>query len=190
MEILVNGKEIKLSLLYSEKEIQEQIKKLASEIAEHYKKFLQPKERILLVPILEGAIFFATDLLRQLRKYFPPGTFEFDSLGVSSYLNSKTQGEVRITKDLKRSPRGKHVLVIEDIIDTGNTLENIKMYLESKEVKSLTLVVLVDKSPMRQKDIKIDFIGFKVEKPFWLLGYGLDLAGWGRDLPDIWYLKE
>ena len=174
-------KDIKEELL-SEKEIKEEIKKLAEKISDCY----QNDDEVIMVGILRGAVIFMADLARELTI---PVTFDF--MDVSSYGNKAfTSGNVRIIKDLEENIEGKHVLIVEDIIDTGLTMKHVINLLETRGPESIKIVTLLDKPDRRaQKEVEVDFNGFEVPDEF-VVGYGLDYAEKYRNLPFIGALKE
>ncbi len=180
------GEILKVKELWSEEKIQDRVLELSTKIATYYKEKTEWKEgeKIVIVAILDGAIFFAVDLLRKLVSCFPLGTFEIETFGIESY-RGEYPGKVRITKDLKRPIERKHVLIVEDIIDTGQTLDELKKKFKIQKPKTLTFCVLIDKRSRRRKKVKVDFVGFVLEEDWWLIGYGLDWKGLGRELPWI-----
>lgn len=168
-------------ILISREEIAERVRELGRQISEDYR-----GKTIFAVGILKGSMVFMADLIREIE-----GDVEIDFLSVSSYGNATTStGNVRITKDMDTSPSGKNILIIEDIIDTGNTLKYLKdVYLSGKGAESVKIVTLLDKPARRKADIHADYIGFEVEDVF-IVGYGLDYAQKYRELPDIAYLEK
>ena len=180
--------EFEIVELYSEKDIQEMVQILAREIAEDFKDLMQQKNfQLVLVGILNGAVPFIGDLARALSKYFPLGILEIDYLAISSHREG---GPIRLEKDTKKPLKNKHVLVVEDITDTGRTLEEIMKIIAAKDPASIRICVLIDRYSPTEKVVKPDYVGFTVCKPHWLVGYGLDDKGIGRELPFIGYLKR
>ncbi|MFW5976451.1 MAG: hypoxanthine phosphoribosyltransferase [Bacillota bacterium] len=169
-------------VLISEKEIKQKNKKLGKEITEIYNE----DDDIIMVGILRGAVIFMADLARNIDL---PVTFDF--MDVSSYGNTTTSsGNVRIIKDLEENIEGKHVLIVEDIIDTGRTLKQVVDMLETRNPASIRIVTLLDKPERRvKKELEHDFNGFEVPDEF-VVGYGLDFAEKYRNLPYIGVLKE
>lgn len=163
-----------IEVLLSEEQIAERIQSLAKEILAVY-----GDEPITVICVLKGAIIFASDLLRALG---PDHSIEF--LGVSSYHGTESTGHVRITHDLATSLDGKHVLVVEDIVDTGLTLSYIVKNLRVRGPASLRVASLLDKPSRRQIPVQVDFTGFTIEDKF-VIGYGLDLDQRFRGLPYI-----
>lgn len=167
-------------ILISEDEIQNKIKILANNINKDYE-----NKDLLMLCILKGSIMFMGDLMKRISIY---ATIDFMSL--SSYGNSITSsGSVKILKDLDSSVEGKDVLIVEDIIDTGITLNYVCEYLKNKGVNSVEIVTLLDKPSGRKIDIKAKYVGFEVGNEF-VIGYGLDFAEKYRNLPYVGVLNE
>jgi len=164
-----------LEVLISREKIQARIEELGAQIATDYAG-LNP----LLVGVLKGACFFLSDLMRAID--IPLG-IEF--MAISSYGSStRTSGEVRIMKDLDVPIENRHILVVEDIVDTGLTLSYLLANLESRGAASVRLAALLDKHERRQKEVRIDYLGFPIPDKF-VVGYGLDYGERYRNLPDI-----
>ena len=169
-------------VLVTKKQIQKKIKILGDKISELYNQ----DDEVIMVGILRGAVIFMADLARELSI---PVTFDF--MDVSSYgQEAYTSGNVRIIKDLEENIEGKHVLIVEDIIDTGLTIRHVINLLETRAPESIKIVTLLDKPDRRvQKEVAVDFNGFEVPDEF-VVGYGLDYAEKYRNLPFIGALKE
>ena len=168
-----------LKILLSEEEIKARVQELGDQLydAFHYK-------NPLFVGVLKGCFIFMADLVRaaQLKS-------ELEFIGVSSYQNgTKSSGVVQITRDLQEDINGRDVIIVEDILDSGNTLEFLKKYLMAKGAASVTIVTLLDKPARREKPIKADYAGFVVPDEF-VVGYGLDYAQQYRNMPYIGVLK-
>jgi len=169
-----------LEVLLSQEQIQTRIKELGAEITREYSG-LNP----LLVGVLKGACFFLSDLLRAIDT-----RLGIEFMAISSYGSStRTSGEVRIMKDLDVPIEGRHILVVEDIVDTGLTLSYLLANLASRGAASVKLAALLDKYERREKDVKIDYLGFQIPDAF-VVGYGLDYAERYRNLPFIAVLKN
>ena len=162
-------------VLIGEEELQRRIGELAEEIDRDYRD-LSP---LLCVGILKGSVFFMVDLLKRIKT-----PLEIDFLQTSSYRSGTTPGEVRIRKDVDVSIRGKHVLLIEDIVDTGYTVNTILELLRFRGAKSVRLCSLLDKVEARKIPIPIDYRGFAIDDVF-VVGYGLDLDERYREMPHI-----
>lgn len=170
----------KIRVLIPEDEIFRRIKTLAGELNKFYR-----DDEVLMVCILKGAFIFMADLIRELR--FPVTT---DFMVVSSYGNStETSGEIRIIKDLQTRISGRKILVVEDIIDTGLTLDYLLRYLKSREPSDIRVCTFLNKPSARRVPISIDFCAFEIGNEF-VIGYGLDYAQNYRQLPFVGVLTE
>ena len=166
-------------VLLSEEQLSQKIAESGEEISKDY----QGKE-IVAICVLKGAILFMADLARAVKV-----PMALDFMAVSSYGNgTSTSGTVRILKDLDNSIEGKHVLVVEDIIDSGVTLKYLLKNLKSRKPASIKLCTLLNKPERRRVEVDIDYCGFTVPDYF-LVGYGLDYAEKYRNLPFIGILK-
>ena len=168
-------------VLLSEEQLQARIREIAAQISEDYR-----DKNPTMVCILKGAIMFYTDLLRAM-----PIPVSMDFMAVSSYgKGTKSSGEVEIRKDLSSSIEGKHVIIVEDIVDSGFTLSYLTKMLASRGAASIKLCTLLDKPSRRAPGItlKSDYAGFEVGNEF-VVGYGLDYAEKYRNLPYIGILK-
>jgi hypoxanthine phosphoribosyltransferase len=169
-----------LEVLISEEQIRTRIKELGAEITRDY-----AGRNPLLIGVLKGACFFLSDLMRAIDT-----RVGIEFMAISSYGSStRTSGEVRIMKDLDVPIEGRDILVVEDIVDTGLTLSYLLANLESRGASSVKLAALLDKFERRQKEVKIDYLGFKIPDEF-VVGYGLDFAERYRNLPFIAVLKN
>ena len=169
-----------LEVLISEEQIRTRIKELGAEITREY-----AGRNPLLIGVLKGACFFLSDLMRAIDT-----RVGIEFMAISSYGSStRTSGEVRIMKDLDVPIEGRDILVVEDIVDTGLTLSYLLSNLESRGAASVKLAALLDKFERRQKEVKIDYLGFKIPDEF-VVGYGLDFAERYRNLPFIAVLKN
>lgn len=169
-----------LNVLVSEEQIRARIVDLGAQITRDYAG-LNP----LLIGVLKGALFFLSDLMRAVDTRL---SLEF--MAISSYGSStRTSGEVRIMKDLDVPIEGRHILVVEDIVDTGLTLSYLLANLHARGAASVKLAALLDKYERRQKEVKIDYLGFQIPDEF-VVGYGLDFAERYRNLPFIAVLKN
>ena len=155
--------------------IQRRIKALAQEIRKDF-----PGEPLHLVSVLKGGVFFLTDLARNV-----PGEVSFDFIAVSSYgEKTHSSGQVRLTRDLDSSIEGKTVIVVEDILDTGMTLQYLLRLFQQRKPKHLRVAVLLDKPERRIAAVHADYIGFSIPNEF-VVGYGLDYAERYRNLPYV-----
>ncbi|MGC8737364.1 MAG: hypoxanthine phosphoribosyltransferase [Candidatus Hydrogenedens sp.] len=161
----------------------EQIRQKVSELAEKIRKDMDI-EYFYIVVILKGAVFFATDLLREL-----PPVASLDFIQAESYQGCNSRGEVRIFDNHISNVKGKRVLLIEDIFDTGLTTQKIVEYLKEQGAKDIHLCVLLKKKKYREGvTISSDYVGFYIEDNF-VVGYGMDYNGKFRNLPDIHILN-
>lgn len=162
-------------VLFSAEEIKTRVAELGKILTEDYKN----KNPLLICP-LKGSIMFFSDIVREIK--IP---CEIDFMTVSSYnSNTVSSGEIKILKDLTENINGRHVLIIEDIIDTGLTLYNLKKMLSGRNPESLKICILLDKPSRRIADIKGDYCGFVIPDKF-VVGYGMDLNEKYRNLPFI-----
>lgn len=160
-------------------QIQDKVTELADRISNDY-----IGKEIVAVGILKGSFMFFSDILRLIEV---PVTIDF--IVASSYLKTMSTGEVKIHYDIREDVRGKHVLLIDDIIDTGISLNYIRERILSMGVESLKICVLLDKKERREVDVPVDYIGFEVPNKF-LVGYGLDYNNKYRNLPHIAIFKK
>ncbi|MFQ5854766.1 MAG: hypoxanthine phosphoribosyltransferase [Anaerolineae bacterium] len=167
--------------LIDEATIQRRVEELAAQISEDY----ADVDELLLVGILKGAFIFLADITRHLRI---PHMVDF--MALSAYgLSAAATGAVRIIMDLRQPIEGKHVMIVEDIVDTGLTLHYLYEALESRRPASLRSCVLLDKTTRRTIDVPIDYVGFEIPD-VWVVGYGLDYAEKHRTLPYIGALRR
>ena len=168
-----------LKILLSEEEIKARVQELGDQLYDAFH-----DKNPLFVGVLKGCFIFMADLVRaaQLKS-------ELEFIGVSSYQNgTKSSGVVQITRDVQEDINGRDVIIVEDILDSGNTLEFLKKYLMAKGAASVTIVTLLDKPSRREKAITADYAGFVVPDEF-VVGYGLDYAQQYRNMPYIGVLK-
>lgn len=166
--------------IITQQQIAERINQLGKQIRADY-----GDETILLVGVLKGAAVFLADLLRAIE-----GSVEYDFVAISSYGDgTRSSGVVRILKDLDESPVGRHVLIVEDIIDTGLTLQFLLESMRVHRTASVRVCALLDKSARRIVQVPVDYRGFEVPDVF-VVGYGMDYAGLYRNLPYIGVLQE
>jgi hypoxanthine phosphoribosyltransferase len=174
------GSQPKLSILFTRDEIEATINKLAAEIRQDYL-----TKHPILVAVLKGSFMFLADLIRRLD--FP---LEVEFVRLSSYgQGTKSSGKIKLVQRLSAKIKGRHVLVIEDIIDTGLTIHFVLDYLSKKKPASLKLCTLTDKPTRRQIPVNIDYRGLNVPNKF-IVGYGLDWDERFRNLPDIYVMDN
>jgi len=173
-------KQFNLKLLKSKKEIAAAVEQLAKKINKDYQHSVP-----LLIGVLKGSFVFIADLIRKLSI-----NLEISFVELSSYENSReSSGDVKFVKGLDIDIKNRDVLIVEDIIDTGITITSLLNYLEKKNPSSIRICSLTSKPSRRKKEIKIDYLGFKVPNKF-IVGYGLDYKEKYRNLPEIYSLED
>lgn len=172
----------KAPVLFSKDQIDKMVEKLGKEITKDY-----DNKPLVLVVVLKGAIIFASDLIRQITVK----DMKVDFVKVSSYGvgNRETTGTIKLWKDISVNIHGKHVLIIEEIIDSGLTLKFLSERLRASNPKSVKMCSLLDKKCKRKVDIEPDYVGEVIDDKY-VFGYGLDLDELCRNYPDIHYLKS
>ena len=166
-------------VLYTEEEIRSAAKRLADQINKDY-----AGQEVVFVGLLKGSVQFMADLLKSIEL-----ECTIDFMCVSSYGNgTKSTGRVNIIKDLSEPIDDKNVIIVEDIIDSGNTLNFINRYFSAKNARTVRICTLLDKPSRREVEIDVDYIGFEVPDEF-VVGYGLDYKEYYRNLPYIGVLK-
>ena len=168
-----------IEVLIPEDEVRSRIKELADEISERYR-----EDEVILIGILNGSVFFMTALAQLMS--IP---IEIDFMAASSYVGTDSTGKVLITKDLARSIEDKHVLIVEDIVDTGQTLHLLREMLQKRNPRTLEVVTLLDKPERRKVDFEADLIGFSIPDKF-VVGWGMDYNQKYRELPYIGIINE
>jgi hypoxanthine phosphoribosyltransferase len=171
-----NGMELRL--VYSRQEIAEAVDRLARKLSQDY-----AGREVLLVVVLQGAFIFAADLARKLT--FP---VQVEFLRLTSYEGTESTGAAVMTMPLRTPLKGRHLLIVEDIVDTGISLRSLLSELDEGEPASIGVCALVDKRERRRADVLVDYAGLVCEAGF-LVGYGLDLNGDWRQLPDIYHAE-
>lgn len=167
-------------VLYSEKQIAAMVETLGEKLTEDHK-----GSRPVMVCVLKGASIFFTDLCREM-----DCNLDMDFITVSSYgLSSKTSGVVKLTKDLDVDISGRDVIIVDDIIDSGLTLNHLKQLFMTRNPKSVKTIALLDKKVRHDPELTPDYVGFQCPDHF-VVGYGLDYANNYRNLPYIGILKE
>jgi hypoxanthine phosphoribosyltransferase len=170
----------KLRILISAEKIQERIRELGEKISADY-----PTGNLHMICILKGAIFFMTDLARAMKR-----DVQIDFMGISTYGKGKTSsGEVKVTKDLDISLEGADVLIVEDIVDSGVTLNYLMHLLDQRKPRSIRIAALLDKPERRLRPVHVSYVGFEIPDQF-VVGYGLDYAERYRNLDDVCVLDD
>ena len=166
-------------ILLDKETIEKRVQELGAQLTKDY-----AGKEVVMIGILKGAIVFYADLARAMDIYM-----KMDFMGISSYGDAqKTSGIVRITKDIDSSITGKHVIIAEDIMDSGLTLSHLIRLLHERKPKSIRVCCLLDKPSRRECDLKPDYCGFTIPNKF-VVGYGLDFQGQYRNLPYVGVLK-
>ena len=174
MSVLSTGE--KIHIMISEAEITARINEFSHDITKSYK----DTDQLVVVGLLRGSFVFIADLVRHLNL-----PVEVDFMTVSSYGDKmESSRQVRIIQDLETAIKGRDVLIVEDIIDTGHTLSQVIKILETRQPKSLAICTLLNKPSRREIEVPIDWIGFEIPDEF-VIGYGIDYAQQGRNLPHI-----
>jgi len=168
----------KLNLLIKSSEIKQKVHDLGKQITNDYQ-----NKNLLIIGILKGSFIFLADLIRSIDI-----NTEIDFIRVSSYKNEMTPGNIELVTDLGIPINDRDVLLVEDLLDNGGTLNFIREKILSKQPASFKTCVLLNKKKTRQFDIRIDYIGFEIEDKF-VVGYGTDFAQQGRNLPDIYVVE-
>ncbi len=165
-----------IETLYTKEQIESRIKELGQQISEDYKDC----EDLVLVGILKGSFVFFADLIRHIDK-----NISCEFMGISSYgSDTKSSGIVQITSDLTSSIKGKDVLIVEDIVDSGLSMDYLRKNFATREPNSVKICSLLNKQENRTSQVDVDYIGFEIPDLF-VIGYGLDVAGLYRNLPYI-----
>lgn len=169
----------RVTVLIQRARIQRRVTELAKQIRKDF-----PDEPLHLVGVLKGAVFFLSDLARAI-----PGDVSFDMIAVSSYgKGTQSSGQVKLTRDLDSSIEGRTVIVVEDILDSGVTLQYLLRIFEQRKPKRLRVAVLLDKPERRIADVHADYVGFTIPNEF-VVGFGLDYGERYRNLPDVCVLS-
>lgn len=168
------------SVLITEEELQQKVKEIGLQMREDFQ-----DESIVFIVVLKGAFVFAADLIRELK-----GKVTVDFVVASSYGNqTETTGKVRLLKDIDINITDKHVVIVEDIIDSGLTLSFLREHFKLHQPRSMKICTLLDKPERRKVDLKADYVGFVIPDQF-IVGYGIDYAESYRNLPFISTMKE
>ena len=172
-----------VDVLIAESDVHSRIAELGAEITKHYQ--AKQVNNLVVIGLLRGSFMFMADIVRHI--HLP---VEIEFMTTSSYgTGMTTNHDVRITKDLDGDIKGKHVLIVEDIIDTGTTLSRLKPILEDRDAASVKIATMLNKPSRRRAKVTVDYNGFEIPDAF-VVGYGLDYAGKYRNLPCIGILKE
>ena len=168
-----------MRVYFTAEEIAAAVERVAAPINDYYRK--TPNDKVLVVGVLKGAALFFADLARKLD--FP---LEFDFVRVASYGDARvSSGTVALTKDVETPLEGRRVLIVEDLVDSGRSLKRLREHFLSRGAAEVCVVALIDKKAKRAVDVSVEWSALEAED-LYLLGYGLDDAESGRNLPDLW----
>lgn len=168
-----------LQLVLDEEKIKSRVSEIGARITREYE-----DKDLVIIGILKGAFIFMADLVRKIDL-----PLEIDFVRLQSYGSStESAGQVTITKDVELPLRNKHVVIVEDIVDTGYTLKYLKEVMSLHQAASVKICCLIDKKERRKVDVDVDYVGFEIERGF-LVGYGLDYDEQYRQLPGIYHLN-
>lgn len=171
---------LKISPYITTEQIQEKVKEIAGKLSDKFK-----NEPVIAICVLKGSFMFYSDLIRNIQ-----GDLQCEFFGVSSYHGATTSsGEVKVTLDLTHPVEGKNVILVEDIVDTGLTMNYLKSNIKARKPKTLTTVSLLEKPDSLKVPCEVDFVGFKIRNDF-VVGYGLDYQGLYRNLPYIALVQD
>jgi hypoxanthine phosphoribosyltransferase len=172
----INGRELKI--LIESSEISKKVSELGKNITQDYK-----DKDLIIIGVLKGSFIFLADLIRHIEI-----KAEIDFIRVSSYKDGMNPGEIELIADIETPLKGRDVLLVEDLIDTGGTLDFIREKILSKKPASFKICTLIKKIKSDQTQVNIDYVGFEIEDKF-IIGYGTDFAEKGRNFPDIYVIE-
>lgn len=176
------------NVLYTEADICARVKEMGAQITETY----TDDKPVVCVCVLRGAVMFYTDLMKEIKS----DNVVYDFVTLSSYENAlvagsmTTTGKIKLIQDLRENVEGKHVLVVEDIVDSGFTVAYLRQYFASKNPLDVRIACLLDKPMCRKTDAKADYVAFTLERPAYIIGYGLDSDQKYRNLDGIYEVIE
>ena len=162
-------------ILLSAERLAARIQQMGPQIRDHY----GADEPLLLVGVLRGAVVFLADLMRAI-----PGPVECEFVAIESYVRTESSGDPRLVADIRVDLAGRHVIVVEDIVDTGQTLAFLRGVLAKRQPASIAVATLLDKPSRRVVDVDVEWVGFPIDDHF-VVGFGLDLDGRYRNLPYV-----
>ena len=169
---------MEINVLINKSRLENRIEEMAKQIEKDYE-----GKDIVFIGILKGSVMFMTELAKNIKN-----NVEMDFMDVSSYEGTESSGDVRINSDIRNSIKGKDVIIVEDIIDTGRTLTYLIEYLKQKNPSSIKIATMLSKPSRRIMELNVDYIGFSINDEF-VVGYGLDYNEKYRNLPYIGYLE-
>ena len=168
-----------VKVLINESKLENRVKELAKQIEKDYK-----DKDILFLGVLKGSAVFMVELAKKIKN-----NVEFEFVEISSYEGTNSTNNIKLTKDITRNIEGRDIIIVEDIIDTGKTLDYLINYLKTKNINSLKIATLLSKPSRRVIELNVDYIGFKIDDVF-VVGYGLDYDQKYRNLPYIGYIEN
>lgn len=171
-----------IKVLYSKGQLAERIKVVAQDV----NKIVGTKEDTIFICVLKGGFMFFTDFIKE----FQQDNIMTDFITVSSYKGTKTEGEVTLVKGIASDVQGKHVVIVEDIVDSGHTLKFLKGYFEAHNCSKVTTVCLLDKPSGREIPMEVDYSVFVMEDSKFVVGYGLDYDQRYRNIDHICYIEQ
>lgn len=174
------GNKPDIKKLYDSKTISDTVKKIAERISKDYR-----DKKPLIVGVLNGSFIFLADLVRNL----DIKDMNLDFIRLTSYRSTQSNKNPELIYDISKEIEGRHVIIVEDIVDTGNSLLYLINHLSEKNPESLRICALIDKKERRECSITVDYPGFNLQNGF-VIGYGMDYNGWGRNLGEIYIIKE
>lgn len=167
-------------ILISKEEIDKKVRELGEQISADY-----GKEDLVVICVLNGAMVFTADLIRHISS-----NVILDSMVVSSYgAGTNSTGKIKILQDCRTNIENKHVLIVDDVLDSGNTLSQLKIFLQARAPKSLKTCTFLDKPSRREVEIEADYCGYEIPDAF-VIGYGLDYAHYYREFPYVAVINE
>ncbi|MDR2437487.1 MAG: hypoxanthine phosphoribosyltransferase [Endomicrobium sp.] len=175
----MTDKHYNIDILISAKDIHNRVLQVSTQISKDY-----AGREILIIAVLNGSFVFCADLVRSLDL-----KCKIDFISVSSYIGTQTQGKVKVISGIKENVIGKDVIIVEDIVDSGFTLDFLIKEISLKNPKSIKTCVFLDKKCVREKDVAVDYSCFEIGNDF-VVGYGLDCNGFFRHLPYVGKIKE
>jgi hypoxanthine phosphoribosyltransferase len=171
-------RDLTFELMFSEAQVQARVRELGAALTEEY-----AGKNPLFISILSGAFVFASDLIRSF-----DGDCEVGFVKLASYVGTRSSGDVQTVMGLEKNLRDRHLIVVEDIVDTGRTLHFFLDHLRQQEPASICTATFLRKPEAAQFPVQVDHVGFDIEDKF-VVGYGLDYDGWGRNLPGVWVVS-
>jgi len=171
-------RDLRFELMLSEAQVQARVREIGAALTEQY-----AGKNPLFISILSGAFVFASDLIRSF-----DGDCEVGFVKLASYVGTRSSGDVQTVMGLEKNLHDRHLIVVEDIVDTGRTLHFFLDHLRQQQPASICIATFLRKPEAAQFSVQVDHVGFDIEDKF-VVGYGLDYDGWGRNLPGVWVVS-